>query len=278
MDNRFFLVDWDCCLGAGSEGEVFLGRSLATSELCAIKVSIFIDPEAAADQLELELDRCLRAAGEGVVRVIAWNLTPPRPFLVFEFAHAGSLGDEMSGLRAEGRVYHPVQALERAREVLAAMARVHDRGLIHRDIKPANLLRFDDAVKVIDFGSGFTADRPQPAKSGEIVGTRLYAAPEQLAGEPVDERADLYGAGCILHEMLTGQLPSRARGAKSALRYPNALILPELDALLTSLLQPRREGRPSSARAAIDMVDEVLAAYERARSVWAGLEIGASPY
>ncbi len=278
MGNPHFLIDWDCCLGAGSEGEVYLGRSIATSELCAIKVSAFIDPEAAAEQLKLELDRCLRAAGEGVVRVIAWNLAPPRPFLVFELAHAGSLGDEMTGVRESGKVYHPVEALERTREVLSAMARVHERGLIHRDIKPANLLRFDGSVKVTDFGSGFTADRPQPDKTGEIVGTRLYAAPEQLAGEPVDERADLYGAGCILHEMLTGQLPSRARGATSALRYPNALILPELDTLLKSLLAPQREDRPSNAQEAIAMFDEALAVYARARTVWAELGIGASPY
>ena len=258
MDHRFFLVDWDICLGAGADGEVYLGRALLTDELCAIKVSTLTDASAAAAQLGDELDACLRAAGEGVVHVLAWSLAPPRPFLVFELAHAGSLGDEMRGLLANGEVYHPVRALRLTRDILRAMARMHDRGLIHRDIKPGNFLYFDDRMKLTDFGTGLPAERYQ-AEAAEVVGTRLYAAPEQLAGEPVDARADLYGAGCILHEMLGGRLPARP----GELRFPNEAILPELETLLASLLQPRRELRPESAREALEMVEAALRAYER---------------
>lgn len=276
---RFFLVDWSTSLGAGSEGEVYLGRSLRTSELCAIKVSTLIDPVAAGEQLRLELERCQRAEGDGVVQVLAWNLAPPRPFLVFELAHAGTLDDEMSALRASGHLYHPARALAQLRLILEALAHVHERGLIHRDIKPSNLLRFECTVKVADFGSGLTADRPQPSQTGEIVGTRMYGAPEQLAGAPVDERSDLYAVGCILHEMLTGSFPPRGSGrGDSAFRYPNALVLPELDSLLTRLLREDPRERSQSARAAIEEVDETLLAYSRARGVWERLGIGASPY
>lgn len=278
MGERFFLADWATCLGAGSEGEVFLGRSLCTSELCAVKVSALTDPAAAAEQLRLELARCLRAEGDGVVRVLAWSFVPPRPFLVFELAHAGTLGDEMAAMRAAARLYHPARALGRVRDVLEALERVHARGLIHRDIKPSNLLRFDHTVKVADFGSGLTAERAQPAQMGEVVGTRMYGAPEQLAGTPVDERSDLYAVGCILHEMLTGQPPRGASSGGSALRYPNALVLPELDDLLTSLLGADPGERPANARAAMARVDETLIAYSRARGVWQQLGIGASPY
>src|SRR5512139_937650 len=131
MGPHWFVVDWQRCLGGGGEGEVFLGRNLETWELCAVKVSAYLDVAAAREQLARELERCSRAAGDGVVGLVAWNLEAPRPFLVFELARAGTLADEMGVLRREGRTYHPVQALLRIREVLTALAHVHARGLLH---------------------------------------------------------------------------------------------------------------------------------------------------
>ena len=109
-------------------------------------------------------------------------------------------------------MYHPVRALERIREVLRALAHVHARGLVHLDVKPANLLRFGDTIKVTDFGTSRTLTTLQHGCGDDVVGSHLYAAPEQLEGEGVDERADLYGVGCMLHEMLTGSVPEPSAG------------------------------------------------------------------
>ncbi|MDH5674070.1 MAG: serine/threonine protein kinase [Myxococcales bacterium] len=306
MPQALFLVDWQCCLGAGGEGEVFLGRSVESGELCAIKVSTSIDPSQARRQLARELERCRRAAGRGTVGLVGWNLAAERPFIVFELAHAGSLADEMRQLRQGGQVYHPVRALQRIRETLEALAHVHARGLVHRDIKPDNLLRFGGGIKLGDFGTGKTlqhsgsqpgsgvrrserasaleqlvASLPTPLPpewlEEAFVGTRMYAAPEQLRGEEADERADLYGVGCILHEMLTGNLPD-GDGRRLLRDYPSVLVLPELDRLLGSLLHPERRRRPINAHAAIARVDEVLESYRRARGVWQRLQLGRSPY
>lgn len=278
MAPAWFVVDWQSCLGAGGEGEVFLGRSLETWELCAIKVSAYTDPAYARDELGKELSRCSRAAGEGVVGLVAWNLEAPRPFLVFELAHAGSLADEVSLLREKGHVYHPARALERVREVLSAVAKVHDRGLVHRDVKPANLLRFGNRIKVADFGAGHTLDRPTPVRSEGFVGTRAYAAPEQLRGEDVDERSDLYAVGCILYEMLSGQLPASPGREGLSAGYPNVLVLPELDRLLQSLLAEQRWRRPRNAAQALTLVDSVLASYAATRATWGKLGLGSCPY
>jgi eukaryotic-like serine/threonine-protein kinase len=273
---HWFVVDWQCSLGAGGEGEVFLGRSIESWELCAVKVSSLLDHQLARRQLEGELERCSRAAGDGVVGLIAWNLDAPRPFLVFELAHAGTLADEMRELREHGRSYHPVAALRRTREILRALAHLHARGLIHRDVKPANLLRFPDGIKLTDFGAGLSMNRVNTLESEAFVGTRAYAAPEQLRGAEVDDRSDLYAVGSILHEMLTGGLPSR-RGA-GRLSYPNPLVLPELDALLESFLAENMTARPACAQAAMRQVDSVLESYARARGVWNELRLGPSPY
>jgi serine/threonine-protein kinase len=277
MTQHWFVVDWNCCLGAGGEGEVFLGRSLESFELCAIKVSTLLDRESAAAQLKSELDRVARVAGDGVVGLVAWNLDAPRPFLVFELAKAGTLADEMKRVCEKEGVYHPTRALERVREVLSALGHVHTHGLVHRDVKPANLLRFGPALKLTDFGTGCSIGdgATEAVQSQGFVGTRLYASPEQLRGEQVDERSDLYAVGCILHEMLTGVVPARGQRVR---RYPHALILPELDALLASLLDECPECRPCSAVDAARRVDGVLETYRSARQLWMELELGPSPY
>jgi serine/threonine-protein kinase len=275
VKRQLFVVDWQRCLGAGGEGEVYLARAMDTAELYAVKVSSLLDPVAAAEHLRAERDRCLVASGEGAVGLVAWNLGDKRPFLVFEFAHAGTLADEMSELRESGRVYHPVQALLRIREVLAALVCVHGRGLIHRDVKPANLLRFGTAVKFTDFGSGLAVGDSKPLETEAFIGTRMYAAPEQRRGEAVDERADLYAVGCILYEMLCGVAFDRGSCSRA---YPNALVLPELDRFVSALLAADPDRRPTDGADAVRRVDRILAAYARARSVWGQLGLGPSPY
>jgi len=306
MSKHWFVVDWSCCLGAGGEGEVYLGRSITTGELCAVKVSTSIHPAEASRQLGDELDRCRRAAGGGSVGLIAWNLEPPRPFLVFELAQAGTLADEVRQLRDEGRVYHPVSALERVAEILTSLAKVHGRGVVHRDVKPANLLRFGESFKLTDFGTACSAEpatgrsepkpKPQPERGSadaaltellgaselaapeEFIGTRLYAAPEQLRGDPADQRADLYAVGCILYEMLTGRPPSSAARSRARRRYPNALVLPAVDDLLDRLLAVDPELRPANATEALDELERALLAYDDARAAWQRLALGPSPY
>jgi serine/threonine protein kinase len=277
VTQSWFVVDWECCLGAGGEGEVYLGRNLETWELCAVKVSVQMDPELARRELANELARCQRAAGDGVVGVLAWNLDAERPFLVFELARAGSLADEVMSLRKDGRVYHPVRALERIREVLRALAKVHDRGLVHRDLKPANLLCFGKSIKVADFGTANTLGAPR-AQSDLLEGTRNYAAPEVAQGGPTDERSDLFAIGCILHEMLTGELPTPTGSVDFTASYPNLLVLPELDALVGRFLSVQPGVRPRDAMHALSLVDAVLASYRSARDTWVSLGLGPCPY
>jgi serine/threonine-protein kinase len=181
-------------------------------------------------------------------------------------------------LRERGCVYHPVRALERVRAILWALAKVHDRGIVHCDVKPANLLRFGDDVKVCDFGTGREAEPAATEANEGFVGTRDYAAPEQVRGEGMDARSDLYAVGCILYEMLTGEIANRKRTEAVSPTYPNALVLPELDRLVRRFLAPDRSSRPRDAMQAMGLVDSVLASYAAARQTWLSLGLGECPY
>ena len=109
--------------------------------------------------------------------------------------------------------------IEIARQVLEALRAAHRAGIVHRDLKPQNIMvRFDGYVKVLDFGlaNRMLTTPAVPTKStattdlslsGQILGTAAYMSPEQILGEKVDQRSDLFALGIILYEMLTGQHP-----------------------------------------------------------------------
>jgi len=143
----------------------------------------------------------------------------------------------------------------------------HDQGIIHRDIKPQNLMLCPDGtVKIMDFGVARLAERPgQLTQMGFVVGTPDYMAPEQLLGETLDARTDLYAVGVVLYECLTGSRPFSAEtpevlvGLKltGIYRPPHELneeIPRKLSDVVVQLLEKSRMERPSSAAVLHDLL------------------------
>ena len=181
-----------------------------------------------------------------------------------------------------------------AREIADALSYAHGRGIIHRDIKPENILIEDDHAVVADFGlaipSGervatpWTPDLTQPVgderltQAGTIVGTPLYASPEQLAGDAaVDERTDVFALGAICYEMLTGRPPfrgdtlretiaARFRGPPPPMKAAGVRVPAGVEAVVLRALRSRPADRHASARV---FRDELTRAYvAHARPVW----------
>ena len=192
-------------LGEGASGVVWLAVANGTEERVAVKV---LRRELASlprqrDRLRDEHARMQRINHPGVARV--WHYGEDDEFgafVVMEHVNGvdlGSLGE---------RVAPPV-ALELVREVLDALSAAHREGVIHRDVKPSNVLV--DAhghAKLIDFGTSWAADETARTSTLDMVGTRGFSAPEQLRGERVDARADVYAAGRLLAELLGDEVPS----------------------------------------------------------------------
>src|SRR5881398_1105187 len=211
-------------LGSGGFGRVHKARQLSTGQLVAIKVLRFWESDSAADvanqveRFRRETRLCAELSHPNIVRLIDSGETGHgQLYAIFEYVPGSTLKDVLAregGLGWTETVYLMTQVLD-------ALACAHARGVVHRDLKPENIMVTQTGAQrnalVLDFGLGGLAravedwSLPRLTATREILGTPSYAAPEQLRGEPVSTRSDLYAWGLILLECLTGELALRGQ-------------------------------------------------------------------
>ncbi|MFF7246065.1 protein kinase [Embleya sp. NPDC008237] len=175
------------------------------------------------------------------------------PFLVMEFLQGRDLA---SVLRSDGAVSVGA-AVEWTAQVASALARAHAAGVVHRDLKPANLMLTDDGdVKILDFGIARFTESTN--RSSMVMGTLAYMPPERFHEQPGDARSDLYSLGCVLHELLTGNVPFDVSGPVATMnahlrRIPTrpgehrSDVPAALDDLVLALLAKDPRDRPATA-------------------------------
>src|SRR5580765_2757523 len=211
-------------LGAGGMGEVFLAHDARLGRDVALKVlpaQYASDPDRLR-RFEIEARAASQLNHPNILTVFDIGTDGGQPYVVAERLEGETLRDRLErGPMAER------EALELARQVARGLAAAHARGIVHRDLKPENLfLTRDGHVKILDFGlaklvsdgsgSPSRVDTAYATEAGVIVGTMQYMAPEQVKGQPVDHRADLYAFGAVLYEMVSGNSPfRRPSGAES---------------------------------------------------------------
>ena len=259
--NRYQVVD---LVGTGGMGAVYrvvdreLGETVALKTLPADGVS----PDAdALDRFREEIRLARRISHRNVVRTHDLGVVGDTYYLTMELVEGRSLDDL---LEQEGKL--PLGAVQSIGvQMLRALEAAHEVGVVHRDIKPPNLLLARSGLlKVTDFGIARLADvtvgKRKLTSTGMIVGTPAYMAPEQLTGDKVDARTDLYAAGAVLYECLTGagphdsltlaQLFSRTANNSPA-PDPSALrpdTPPALAKVVRTALSPRPDNRWTSAQ------------------------------
>jgi serine/threonine-protein kinase len=158
-----------------------------------------------------------------VVTVFDIVVDDGRPFLVMEFVDGMTLSEL---IRRDGRI-DPARVVSIAEDICSGLAAVHACGIVHRDMKPSNVfLTASGAVKIGDFGIASVASDVTVTRAGEVFGSAPYVSPEQVTGDPVDARADLYALGCVMFEMATGR-PPFVGDEPAALAYQHAHTTPE---------------------------------------------------
>ena len=192
-----------------------------------------------------------------------------QPYIVMEFVAGRTLRD----ILREGRKILPERALEITSGVLSALDYSHRAGIIHRDIKPGNVMLTPSGdVKVMDFGiaRAISDASSTMTQTAAVVGTAQYLSPEQARGETVDSRSDVYSAGCLLYELLTGRPPfvgdSPVAVAYQHVREParppsdhDTDLPPAVDAIVMKALAKRLEDRYQSAAAMRSDIERYLA-------------------
>ena len=231
----------DALLGEGGMGRVYVAVQPAIGSRVAIKVlsdACARDPDL-LERFFAEARAVNVIAHEHIINVFDFARLPDgRPFIVMELVDGETLGAIIRRERAPlGGVISVV------REVLSALGAAHALGIVHRDLKPENVLvTAEGHAKVLDFGIAKLAPGPgsRRTKTGALLGTPAYMAPEQFSGAgEVDLRADIYAAGVMLYEAVTGKLPFEA-------------------AQLFDLMRAHVEQPPPSARASRPDVPELL--------------------
>ena len=255
------IVGW---LGAGGMGDVYRARDTRLARDVAMK--LIAGPQAADPGRVRRFEQEARAAGQinhpNILAVYDVGVHDGVPFIVSELLEGESLRSRLQKAPIPLR-----KAVEYARQAAEALAAAHDKGVVHRDIKPDNLfLTADGRLKVLDFGiaklraSDDGPERtglPTDTAEGTVLGTAAYMSPEQVRGEAVDARSDIFSLGAVLYEMMSGRAafarPTAAETMTAVLNedppvttrmdVPSALVR-----IVVRCLEKARDARFQSAR------------------------------
>ena len=212
-------------LGEGGMGAVYLGEHVKMGRKSAIKVmnpSMASDPDAIS-RFNREASNASRISHPNVCQIYDFGETPDGIiYLAMEYIQGAPLTDL---IEKEGAL-PPQRAVRILRQTADALAAAHDLAIVHRDLKPDNIMIVPgrdgaDVVKVVDFGiakavAGDEAGQ-KVTKTGLVVGTPEYMSPEQLSGDKLDGRSDIYSLGLVFYRMLTGVLPFQADSAQETM-------------------------------------------------------------
>jgi serine/threonine-protein kinase len=204
-------------IGRGGMGAVYKALDSGNNRTVAIKI---VSPRLVKDKEFLtRFEREVKAIGSlshpNIVKSFGSGVFQDRPYLVMEFVDGESLGQV---LRTKGPIPEP-RVLQIAREIAAGLGHAHEANIIHRDVKPDNvlictagILPASPVAKLTDFGLAKLLNEQDLTQTGIAVGTPHYISPEQVADSRlIDRRADLYGLGAVLFQILTGEVPFDAK-------------------------------------------------------------------
>src|SRR4051794_36537887 len=278
LDRRYRI---DSRIARGGMATVYLSHDLKLDRTIALKV---MHPGLAQDDdfVRRFIHEAKSAAGlshPNIVAVFDQGTDGANVFLAMEYVPGRTLRDVLT---QRGRL-GPREALEVMRPVLAALAAAHRAGLIHRDVKPENVLVMEDGrIKVADFGLARAESASKQTKTGVLLGTVGYLAPEQVLSGTADARADVYAAGIMLFELLTGRQPYEGDTPLAvAYKHVNEVVplpssrLPGLPAQLDALVATATSREPT--RRPPDAGHFLAAVSEARRALPAGIDQTMAP-
>jgi serine/threonine protein kinase len=265
-------------LGKGGMGMVLEARDPSLGRRVALKVMLreIAKDESAKQRFLHEARSTAAIKNDHVITIYDVGEDNGVPYFAMEFLSGEPLDQWLKG----GRLPPPAEVIRIGKEIARGLGAAHELGLIHRDIKPGNiwLEAPNYRVKILDFGLARSLNEDlHLTKTGLIVGTPAYMAPEQAGGEELDHRCDLFSLGCVLYRLCAGELPFTGASTIAILkalalheprpiREINPAIPQGLADVITRLLAKRPSDRPPKAQMVVDMLEML----ERNLNMFAG--------
>ena len=209
----------DSRIATGGMGVVWRATDTRLNRPVAVKVlkNEYVEDETFRQRFETEARHAASLHHPGIAGVFDYQADPAglatggAPFLVMELVDGQPLSALLAQARTDGRILDPDVVRDLMAQAADALGVAHRAGIVHRDVKPANLMVTPEGqVKVTDFGIARAADSAQITRTGAVMGTPQYLAPEQARGNPSVPASDVYALGVVTYECLTGQRPFEA--------------------------------------------------------------------
>ncbi len=273
IDDLYLL----CEIASGGMGVIWAAYDLAGKRLLALKTVLTHLSEDEQFTLRLKREASVYALLDhpNVIRLVDDRTSNDPPYFLMEFIHGTTLYDLLQD--SSGFPLH--EALKITLDLCGALLLAHAKGVVHRDLQPRNvLISTSGMVKLFDFGIARADDDILHTITGTIMGTTLYASPEQNQGKDTDERSDIYSLGLMLYEMLTGRraieendlhgiVHFKLREAYVPPREYNERIPPRLEAFVMRMLRKEPEERPASIREVMDEMLDLLPEESESRAL-----------
>jgi eukaryotic-like serine/threonine-protein kinase len=235
-------------IGKGGMGVVYRGRDTVLNRFVAVKM--LVSDIDVSEETRERFFREARSAGQlahrNIITIYDFGEEAGRAYIVMELLN----GESLTSVLARPERLPLEQQVEVMARICEGLAFAHARGIVHRDVKPANLfLTTDGQIKVLDFGVARIASS-KLTRSGLIVGTPDYMSPEQVMGKVVDQRSDVFSAGAVFYQLLSGRKPFGAKSLPTILNkvmgeQPQALTEAEAPTELTAIVMKALEKDPA---------------------------------
>ena len=269
LDDRYEILE---LIGSGGMANVYKARCHRLNRLVAIKIlkSDLADNADFRRRFHDESQAVAQLSHANIVSVYDVSTNPDREYIVMELIDGITLNQY---LERRGRMDWR-ESLHFITQIMRGLSHAHSRGIIHRDIKPQNIMVLrDGSVKVADFGIACLANQGQTLTQ-EALGSVHYISPEQARGDRIDARSDIYSAGVVLYEMLTGRLPFEGDSAVSvAIQHLSSVPLaprdidPSIPEPLELICMKAMNSDPNKRYASADAMIEDLEKFRRDPSV-----------
>jgi len=243
-------------IGIGGMSKVYLAQDIKNNTNVAIKIldeKLFSDPDY-IKRLSREIEISKELSHPNIVKVLSWGKYKNNNYIVYEYIKGVTLNKYIKNKKLSSREIDKIMF-----GILSGLSYAHSKNVIHRDIKPSNIMVSEEGIKILDFGIAKQVTKSTITRAGLFMGSPHYVSPEQIEGQKIDARSDIYSFGVMMYEVVTGKVPFDLENNWATIRAhldkPVPRISKKVPDYLSYIIYKCMEKKPSDR---FDSVSEIV--------------------